>query len=70
MSAVIERASKMDSVEPGGGLGGTYAGNPIACVAALAVLDIVAEERLCKRGTVFAEALDVLERRLRRANST
>jgi 4-aminobutyrate aminotransferase / (S)-3-amino-2-methylpropionate transaminase / 5-aminovalerate transaminase len=64
LSAVIGRASKMDSVEPGG-LGGTYAGNPIACAAALAVLDIVAEERLLERATVFVEALGVLERCLR-----
>src|SRR5438552_17143230 len=35
----------MDAVEPGG-LGGTFAGNPIACAAALAVLDVIVEERL------------------------
>lgn len=52
LSAVIGRASTMDSVEPGG-LGGTYAGNPIACAAALAVLDIVAEERLLERATAL-----------------
>ena len=33
----------MQAAEPGG-LGGTYAGNPIACAAALAVLDVIEEE--------------------------
>ena len=38
----------MDAAEPGG-LGGTYAGPPIACAAALAVLDVIAEEDLMRR---------------------
>ncbi len=54
LSGVIGRAEVMDAVEPGG-LGGTYAGSPLACAAALAVLDVIAEEQLCKR----AEALGV-----------
>src|SRR6185312_15879724 len=45
LSGVIGRADIMDAVEPGG-LGGTYGGNPIACAAALAVLDVIAEEKL------------------------
>src|SRR3546814_10087345 len=40
LSAVIGRADLMDAAEPGG-LGGTYAGSPIACAAALAVLDVI-----------------------------
>ena len=32
-----------------GGLGGTYAGSPIACAAALAVLEVIEEEQLCRR---------------------
>ena len=43
LSGVIGRAAIMDAAEPGG-LGGTYAGNPLSCVAALAVLDIFEEE--------------------------
>lgn len=39
LSGVIGRAAIMDAAEPGG-LGGTYAGNPLACAAALAVLDV------------------------------
>ena len=37
ISAVVGRAEVMDSVAPGG-LGGTYAGSPLGCAAALAVL--------------------------------
>ena len=48
LSGVIGRAPIMDAAEPGG-LGGTYAGNPLACVAALAVLDVFEEERLLER---------------------
>ncbi len=35
--------------QPRGGLGGTYAGNPLAVAAAHAVLDVIAEEQLCQR---------------------
>lgn len=48
LSAVIGRAEVMDAVNPGG-LGGTYAGSPIACAAALAVLDVIEEEHLIAR---------------------
>jgi 4-aminobutyrate aminotransferase/(S)-3-amino-2-methylpropionate transaminase len=48
LSGVIGRAAIMDAVEPGG-LGGTYGGSPIGCAAALAVLDVMKEERLLAR---------------------
>lgn len=48
ISAVTGRAEIMDSPNPGG-LGGTYAGAPIAVAAAHAVLDVIAEEQLCAR---------------------
>jgi 4-aminobutyrate aminotransferase/(S)-3-amino-2-methylpropionate transaminase len=48
LSGVIGRAALMDAAEPGG-LGGTYAGSPIACAAALAVLDVIEEEALLER---------------------
>jgi 4-aminobutyrate aminotransferase/(S)-3-amino-2-methylpropionate transaminase len=48
LAAVVGKATIMDA--PGqGGLGGTYAGSPIACAAALAVLDVIEEEQLCER---------------------
>jgi len=45
ISAVTGRAEIMDAVNPGG-LGGTYAGNPVACAAALAVLDLMERDDL------------------------
>ncbi|MBJ6981863.1 4-aminobutyrate--2-oxoglutarate transaminase [Luteimonas sp. MC1572] len=54
LSGVIGRAALMDAAEPGG-LGGTYAGSPIACAAALAVLDVIEEEGLLERARVLGE---------------
>jgi 4-aminobutyrate aminotransferase/(S)-3-amino-2-methylpropionate transaminase len=48
LSAVVGKAEIMDAPPPGG-LGGTYAGSPPACAAALAVLDVIAEEHLMER---------------------
>ncbi len=48
LSGIIGRAEIMNCVEPGG-LGGTYAGSPVACAAALAVLDIIEDEGLLRR---------------------
>ncbi|WP_374471825.1 4-aminobutyrate--2-oxoglutarate transaminase [Phenylobacterium sp.] len=56
LSGVIGRADIMDKVEPGG-LGGTYGGSPVACAAALAVLDIIAEEKLVERANALGERL-------------
>lgn len=51
LSGVIGRAEVMDAPAPGG-LGGTYAGNPLACAAGLAVLDILEEEALTQADTL------------------
>lgn len=56
ISAVVGRADILDSV-PAGGLGSTYAGHPMACVASLAVLDVVEEEQLCARSEAIGERL-------------
>jgi 4-aminobutyrate aminotransferase/(S)-3-amino-2-methylpropionate transaminase len=48
LAAVVGKAPIMDAPAPGG-LGGTYAGSPIACAAGLAVLDVIREEKLCER---------------------
>lgn len=48
LSGVTGRADLMDHVPPGG-LGGTYAGNPVACAAALAVLDVMGDEDILGR---------------------
>jgi 4-aminobutyrate aminotransferase len=56
LSAVVGRATVMDAVDPGG-LGGTYGGNPIACAAALAVLEVFAEEKLVERSAKIGERI-------------
>ncbi|GCE31262.1 4-aminobutyrate transaminase [Dictyobacter alpinus] len=48
LSGVIGRAEVMDAPTPGG-LGGTYAGNPLSCAAGLAVLDAFEQEDLLTR---------------------
>jgi 4-aminobutyrate aminotransferase/(S)-3-amino-2-methylpropionate transaminase len=48
LAAIVGKASIMDSPVVGG-LGGTYAASPVACAAALAVLDVMKEEQLPAR---------------------
>ncbi len=48
LSAVIGKADIMESPEPGG-LGGTFAGSPLACAAGLAVLEVIRHENLAQR---------------------
>jgi 4-aminobutyrate aminotransferase/(S)-3-amino-2-methylpropionate transaminase len=48
LSAVTGKAAIMDAPGPGG-LGGTFAGSPLACAAGLAVLEVMREEQLLKR---------------------
>jgi len=56
LSAVSGRAEAMDGPAPGG-LGGTYAGNPLAIAAAHAVLDVMQEEQLVARANYLGEKL-------------
>lgn len=56
LAAVVGRAELMDAPAPGG-LGGTYAGNPLSLAAALAVIDVIEEEKLCERALVIGEKL-------------
>ena len=56
LAAVTGRAEVMDAPAPGG-LGGTYAGNPLACVAALAVIRAFREEGLLDRARQVGERL-------------
>ena len=56
ISAVTGRAEIMDSPNPGG-LGGTYAGNPLGVAAAHAVLDVIEDEQLCERATRLGQRL-------------
>jgi 4-aminobutyrate aminotransferase-like enzyme len=56
LSAVTGRAEVMDAPAPGG-LGGTYAGNPMAIAAALAVLDVIEQEGLVQRAQQLGEVM-------------
>ncbi len=56
LSAITGRADVMDASNPGG-LGGTYAGNPLACAAAHAVLDVIEEEKLCNRANAIGKII-------------
>jgi 4-aminobutyrate aminotransferase len=56
LSAVTGRAEIMDAPAPGG-LGGTYAGNPLAVAAAHAVIDVMREEKLPERGATLGQQL-------------
>ena len=64
LSAVTGRAEIMNA-PPAGGLGGTYAGNPVAIAAALAVLDVMRDERLVERANRLGEAIRTLLGRLK-----
>ena len=56
LSAVTGKSEIMDAPHPGG-LGGTYAGSPIACAAALAALDVIEEEKLVERARAIGELI-------------
>ncbi|WP_439608399.1 4-aminobutyrate--2-oxoglutarate transaminase [Hydrogenophaga sp.] len=56
LSAVSGKAAIMDGPAPGG-LGGTYAGNPLAIAASHAVLDVMAEEQLPARAQKLGDQL-------------
>lgn len=64
LAAVIGKTGIMEAPLPGG-LGGTYGGSPVACAAALAVIDVIREEGLVERsnaiGALFGERLLALQ---------
>jgi 4-aminobutyrate aminotransferase len=64
LSAVTGKAELMDAPMPGG-LGGTYAGNPLAIAAAHAVIDVMREERLPERGAQLGQQLKAVLEGLR-----
>lgn len=69
LSGVLGKATIMDAADPGG-LGGTYAGSPIACAAALAVLDVIAEEKLLQRADVIGDRIKTRLTEISRRNDT
>lgn len=69
LSAVVGKAAIMDAPAPGG-LGGTYAGNPLAVAAAHAVLDIMEDEHLVDRANVLGARLVGRLKKLQSTNKT
>jgi 4-aminobutyrate aminotransferase / (S)-3-amino-2-methylpropionate transaminase / 5-aminovalerate transaminase len=67
LAGVTGRAEVMDAVAPGG-LGGTFGGNPVACAAAIAVLDAVSEPEFQRRseelGRILRAGLDGIASRV------
>ncbi|WP_174875368.1 4-aminobutyrate--2-oxoglutarate transaminase [Vogesella oryzae] len=64
ISAVVGKAEYMDAPAPGG-LGGTYAGSPLALAASKAVIQAIQEEKLLERanklGTQLKETINGLK---------
>jgi len=56
ISGVIGRADVMDAPDPGG-LGGTYGGSPLGCVAGLEVLKIIESDKLCERAIAIGDRI-------------
>jgi 4-aminobutyrate aminotransferase/(S)-3-amino-2-methylpropionate transaminase len=56
LSAVVGRADLLDGVQVGG-LGGTYCGNPVACAAALATIDVYERERIADHAAALGRHL-------------
>jgi 4-aminobutyrate aminotransferase/(S)-3-amino-2-methylpropionate transaminase len=65
IAAVVGKAEIMDAPLPGG-LGGTYAGSPIGCTAALAVIDVINEEKLVERSLEIGARFDARLEALRK----
>jgi len=57
LSGVVGRAEVMDAPDPGG-LGGTYGGNPVACAAGVAVMDVMRDEKLPDRAARIGSVLE------------
>jgi 4-aminobutyrate aminotransferase/(S)-3-amino-2-methylpropionate transaminase len=57
IAAVTGRADIMDAPQPGG-LGSTFAGNPLACVAALAALETIEKDGLLARSTAIGKRFE------------
>ncbi|MEO8745049.1 MAG: 4-aminobutyrate--2-oxoglutarate transaminase [Candidatus Dormiibacterota bacterium] len=57
LSGVVGRADVMDAPDPGG-LGGTYGGNPVACAAGVAVMDVMRDEKLPERAARIGSVLE------------
>ncbi|WP_072710825.1 4-aminobutyrate--2-oxoglutarate transaminase [Lacicoccus alkaliphilus] len=59
LSGVVGRSEILDSAATGE-IGGTFAGNPVACAAGLAVLEVIQEEDLCNKAEKIGQKLEEL----------
>lgn len=57
LSGVVGRKEILDAASPGE-LGGTYAGNPVACAAALAVIEVIEEENLNEKAEKIGQRIE------------
>ena len=57
LSGVVGRAEILNAASPGE-LGGTYSGSPVACAAALAVIDVIGEEGLLAKSEILGQKLE------------
>jgi 4-aminobutyrate aminotransferase/(S)-3-amino-2-methylpropionate transaminase len=67
LSGVIGKAALMDGADPGG-LGGTYAGNPLSVAAANAVLDVLEKEKLADRANAIGERITARLKKMQQRN--
>lgn len=56
LAGVVGKSAIVDKAQPGA-LGGTYAGNPLACVAALATIDVIESDRLVERAGAIGNTM-------------
>ena len=68
LAALTGRAELMDAANPGG-LGGTYAGNPISVAAAHAVMDVIEEEKLCEKAEALGKLMETRFNAMAKSNS-
>ena len=57
LSGVVGRTEILNVADPGE-LGGTYSGSPVACAAALAVIDIMEEENLVEKAEILGQKIE------------
>ncbi|RYG72012.1 4-aminobutyrate--2-oxoglutarate transaminase [Lentibacillus lipolyticus] len=57
LSGVVGRKEILNAPNPGE-LGGTFAGNPVACAAALSVIDVMEEEKLVEKSELIGQKIE------------
>ncbi|MBM7570102.1 4-aminobutyrate--2-oxoglutarate transaminase [Aquibacillus albus] len=57
LSGVVGRKEILNAADPGE-LGGTFAGNPVACAAALTVIDVIKEEQLLEKAEILGQKIE------------